>query len=487
MKKIISLFIVLCMTIGSMPILAEDYIYPSSEAFKNQEDISQLTVDALSMYEVDSLTYDFTTNDKEVINAVLEVLNGCRLKAIGGVFASEAPTFLVKVKYADNTEAYETFGMSTVRIDDKRYLLLHEDYQKIEECIKTVKKEIFTKKKFSDVPQESQLYDAVRLLSPLGIMSGYEDNTFKSSNALTRAEAAAIIVRLLKLHEDLENAETMFSDVPESHWASGYVNQAVANCIIEGQGDGTFAPEEKVTYHQFVKMLVCALCYEEMAIYNGGWNNGGYLYVAEKIGLTENETQNPDEHITRGEAALLCYKALDIDMMDLSCDGGKQHGEFYSEIGRTILNMYWGMEYEPVKAFYFEKTFGFKLPEGSECVEGEYFVENNLDETCYIGKISFDKKDFEYIKENLEKQDFEKGAAVEDSDVVHDGRHLRDTHTTWWSKGRYNTEKAHYHWIKEDRTYRYTHSVEFEAFIAEDRMGAYWLYVYKYDKENVNI
>lgn len=465
----------------------ENYIYPAKDVFKNQSDIVELTSDALSWFPPDndpeSEKYDFTTTDKEIIEAVMKAVNACRYKEVKGTMASDGTAFLITVKYSDGTEAYYNFKQSTVYIDNAKYQLLNDDYWNLSDCLKYSKQRILKKELlFSDVAADSECYEAIKMLSTLGVVKGYDDGTFNSEGTLTRAEAAAIIVRLINLENEAEKGQTNYYDVPDTHWASGYVNVAEANGIINGQGDDTFAPEEPLTYRQLVKMLVCTLGYESVALANGGWYNGGYIAAAEKMGLIENEPENPDALTTRGEAALLCYRALDIDLMSLSCKTMYQILE-----DMTILTEYWGMEYEFVREFYFEKTFGFKLPEGSKSVDGEYWVENDGDEVCYMGKISFNEKELDYVKENLETQDFEDGVVVEDSDILHGGRHDRDAHLSWWDAGTYGTQKEHYHWIKEDKTFRCTHAVEFEAFIIKDKDGTYWLYVYKYDNEESNI
>ncbi len=467
----------------------EDYLYITKETLANQDNIVELSVEALSMYDIDSETYNFTTSDKEIIEAILDMLNNCRLKKVNGVLASEAPTFLIKVKYADKTEASMSLKLSTVRINEVKYQLLEDDYWKLSDCLKVVKQKLLkTELVFSDVETDSEYYKATELLSSLGIMEGYGDKTFGINKTLTRAEAAAIITRLFNCEDDIKQGMTSYTDVPKTHWASGYVNYAEENSIINGRGDGTFAPDEFVTYHQLIKMLVCALGYEPLAMVNGAWNYGGYITAAEEIGLIENEPENKDAFIPRGEAALMCYNALDIDFMELwqGCTG-MGGSAFEILVGVTILTEYWGMDYEEVRAFYFEKTFGFELPENAECVKGEYFLENDGDKTCYMGKISFHEKDLDYIKQNLEKQDFAEGTLVEDSDVLQIAKHTRNAHTDWWDAGTFGTQKEHYHWIKEDKTYRYAHAVEFEAYIIKANDGTCWLYVYRYENEKSNV
>lgn len=316
-----------------------EYVYLAQNLFKNQDDIVEMTVDALSWFPKDddpeSEKYDFTTDDKEIIKDVLDIINSCRYRTMKGVLASDGTTLRISVKYSDGAEFSEDFKESTVVVDNVKYQLISEDYWKIADYLKAAKTKIEKKSPFADIPYASKYYEAAAKLSELGIMAGYEDNTFKPQNTLTRGEAAAIIVRLLKLDDEITEGETMFADVPENHWASGYINEAVGNGIINGQGDGTFAPEEEVTFGQMVKMLVCALGYEPVALANGGWANGGYIFAGSKIGLTKGIEGTSKEILSRGKAAELCYKALSIELMD--------NKSLVLE-GKTILNVYWGIE-----------------------------------------------------------------------------------------------------------------------------------------------
>lgn len=100
------------------------------------------------------------------------------------------------------------------------------------------------------------------MLSSLGILEGYEDGTFKPEGTITRAEFAAVTVRLLGAEDSAQGAigGGQFSDVPDDQWFAGYVNYAASLGIINGMGRrGTFAPQEPVKYQEAVKMLVCML------------------------------------------------------------------------------------------------------------------------------------------------------------------------------------------------------------------------------------
>ena len=142
-------------------------------------------------------------------------------------------------------------------------------------------------------------------LTKYNIITNYEIET------INRAEAAKIIVTMLGLG-DCKKTETNFIDVPMEYWASGYIQTAKQMGIINGHGDGTFKPEEKLTNEQFVKMLVCALGYEPAVI--GGYPVG-YFTKATSLGITQNLDLTGTDIAKRSDVAVMIYNALDIPIM----------------------------------------------------------------------------------------------------------------------------------------------------------------------------
>ena len=51
---------------------------------------------------------------------------------------------------------------------------------------------------FTDVSRELWAYEAISVLCTKNIIAGYEDGTFKPNNNITRAEAAALIYRIMQ-------------------------------------------------------------------------------------------------------------------------------------------------------------------------------------------------------------------------------------------------------------------------------------------------
>lgn len=80
---------------------------------------------------------------------------------------------------------------------------------------------------------------------------------------------AAMLVSLFAGIFASNNGKPTFTDVPKSHWAYSYVEQAVQEGWVGGYGDGRFGPSDPVTYSQLATMFVNAFYEDELAAYNG--------------------------------------------------------------------------------------------------------------------------------------------------------------------------------------------------------------------------
>ncbi len=194
---------------------------------------------------------------------------------------------------------------------------------------------------YSDVEAGTKTDEAVTILSNLNILKGYEDGTFKPDETVTRAEMAAIICRTLGYESQAESSKgtTVFNDVAGDHWASGYVNVAQAQGIINGYGNGQFGPEDKVTYEQAVKMIVSALGYDLVAAQKGGYPTG-YLAVASAEGITKNANGKVGDPAKRSSIAILTYNSLEVRLMDQTSWSTGSDGDKYGKLDDTILSKY---------------------------------------------------------------------------------------------------------------------------------------------------
>jgi hypothetical protein len=163
---------------------------------------------------------------------------------------------------------------------------------------------------FPDVSLDSDYGEAVEALYDMGIFGGDEDGNFNPNNTITRAEVATVICRLLGVEEEAKSMKTqVFSDLPASHWAAGYVAKAAELGIVNGYENGKFGPEDPVTYEQMVKMLVCAAGYGEDAESAGGYPDG-YLAVGDECGFTSGVNIVIGKGAPRSAVAMLVYNAI---------------------------------------------------------------------------------------------------------------------------------------------------------------------------------
>ncbi len=168
---------------------------------------------------------------------------------------------------------------------------------------------------FTDVAADATYAEAVTVLSALDIIKGYDDGSFQPEGKIKRSEYAAIICRILNMNDaEANKVGGIFTDVAADYWASGYIATASQLGIVNGMGDGTFAPEAEVTYEQAVKMLVAALGYELKAQSLGGYPTG-YMMIANQESITVGTTNAPGG-AARATVARLTYNSLTVPMME---------------------------------------------------------------------------------------------------------------------------------------------------------------------------
>ncbi|QSZ27623.1 S-layer homology domain-containing protein [Aceticella autotrophica] len=117
---------------------------------------------------------------------------------------------------------------------------------------------------FKDVKSTDWFYNEIQKAKAANIVSGYDDNTFRPNNSITREEAAAILTRLLKLQPVTQDALKGFKDASQvSDWAKDAVNTAVYYGLIKGYPDNTVGPDNPITRAETVVILNRALNLEQ--------------------------------------------------------------------------------------------------------------------------------------------------------------------------------------------------------------------------------
>ena len=98
---------------------------------------------------------------------------------------------------------------------------------------------------FSDVSADKWYNNAVSTLCHMGVLGGYSDGTFRPNAPITRAEFAKIAVSFSQANGSA--VYSYFTDVKTTDWFAPYVTAAKDSGLIEGYSDGSFKPENRIT------------------------------------------------------------------------------------------------------------------------------------------------------------------------------------------------------------------------------------------------
>ncbi len=132
-----------------------------------------------------------------------------------------------------------------------------------------------------------------------------------------------------------------FSDVAENYWAYEPITSLATRGIINGVGEGSFAPEETVTREAFVKMLVEALALKGKGegmtfsdVDTNAWYTD-YVYIASSIGLVNGYDGKfgIGEGLTREQMATMLYRAAEIANINLEAKNDAKDFSDNAEIG----------------------------------------------------------------------------------------------------------------------------------------------------------
>ncbi len=112
---------------------------------------------------------------------------------------------------------------------------------------------------FTDVRSRDWFYDDIDIGYNIGYFKGTGPNTAAPNDPLTREQAVVLLSRNLMLRGT--TGETLgFSDSRTlSDWSRGLIGTAVAQGVISGYEDGTFKPQRNITRGEVAAMLVRAI------------------------------------------------------------------------------------------------------------------------------------------------------------------------------------------------------------------------------------
>ncbi|GMK37453.1 hypothetical protein PCCS19_05070 [Paenibacillus sp. CCS19] len=173
---------------------------------------------------------------------------------------------------------------------------------------------------FSDVPTTHWAAKAIELASQLGVVEG-NNGEFEGSANVSRAEFAAMIVRALGI--DTTAADGSFSDT-DGHWADAAIRALHRAGIVNGTGNGSFHPDQAITRAEMAAILARVLNMSEangapkFSDISGHWaaDNIAQLNQAGIVNGVSDGKFAPNDTATRNESVTIIMRMLNI-VLDL--------------------------------------------------------------------------------------------------------------------------------------------------------------------------
>ena len=198
-------------------------------------------------------------------------------------------------------------------------------------------------KVFEDVPAGSDYSEAITMLSDLGVIQGKDDGKYHPEDTITRAEACAMIARLMTGDPNVSQyvGAQSFTDVAKGSWKDSAIGYCYINGIVIGVGNNKFEPDRAITDAEFVTMVVRAMGYETADMKQN--YPFSYMSNAQAIGLLDGTNMVASTDALRGEDAQVIYNALFADYARGAKLVNTTHGTSV-ETYPTLAESVWGLE-----------------------------------------------------------------------------------------------------------------------------------------------
>ena len=200
---------------------------------------------------------------------------------------------------------------------------------------------------FSDISghwAESRIKEAVKI----GFVTGYQDGTFKPNATVTRAEFATLLNNAMK---NKDTANFNFKDIKKNDWYYEQIQKAVAVGFFSGYEDNTFKPNNPITRQEVAKVISSTITTGNidgdgatlLSDYNSiqNWAKPSVNIAFNKsyiMGYPE-KLYKPTKALTRAEAVKIIYEILDNENIELGFNITNYDELYYGAVVVGDLNI----------------------------------------------------------------------------------------------------------------------------------------------------
>ncbi len=186
---------------------------------------------------------------------------------------------------------------------------------------------------FRDVPADYWAYEYISGLARFSVISGFPDGTFQPNEPVTRAQFAAILNQAFMSAQPFQvpngrlnatqPATPPFADVPNNHWAAGYIAKARTAGFLSGYPGNQFRPNQPIPRVQALISIANGLGYQGGSVAElSAYRDAAAIPEYARPGITAARAANivvnypgldqllPNRPATRAEIAAFVYQAL---------------------------------------------------------------------------------------------------------------------------------------------------------------------------------
>jgi thiol-disulfide isomerase/thioredoxin len=243
---------------------------------------------------------------------------------------------------------------------------------------------------FSDVDSEHPNAEAIDYVEAEAMVEGYGDGSYAPDAMINRAEFTKIIVEATlgpidDSDKSLEGLE--FFDLEDQAWYNPYIREAVAAGIVSGYEDLSFKPGEDINFAEASKILVEAFDYDYGS--SSTWYEP-YVEALEERSAIPMSVFNFSSLVTRGEMAEMIYRlhsGLDTKLTATyeMLEGEVQYLDFNQELyeellGQRAITLYFHADWCPtcvvIEEYLLDHLYSF--PAGGIFLAVDYDTETEL-------------------------------------------------------------------------------------------------------------
>jgi hypothetical protein len=161
---------------------------------------------------------------------------------------------------------------------------------------------------------EKSVTEKADTLNKFTVLRG-DGKDYNLNGQLTRAEAAAFIIRIMGKEEEVlgnnnKYNKTVFPDVQKGQWFTSYIAYCVEQGIIGGFPNGKYAPNDPISEKAFLKLVLGVLGYK----YNIDFDWSNVYATAYNTGLVLDYTyqgkSGDNTNYKRSEVVNVLYNVL---------------------------------------------------------------------------------------------------------------------------------------------------------------------------------